>query len=113
MFQYFDIDNGYFLIWLCIDGFWKLVEVDGYLPVRADDPYPAFSRSTNEELWVSILEKAYAKCYGNYNNIVGGQPFEAIKDLTGSPGGQFNHDHKNEKAGSKDKNKFKNLYTID
>ena len=37
------------------------------------------------------MEKAYAKCYGNYNNISGGQPFEAIKDLTGAPGEQFNH----------------------
>ena len=33
-----------------------------------------------------LLEKAYAKAYGCYNNIVGGQPYEAIKDLSGAPG---------------------------
>jgi hypothetical protein len=32
------------------------------------------------------LEKAYAKAYGSYERIVGGVPFEAIKDLSGSPG---------------------------
>lgn len=39
---------------------------------------------------MSIIEKAYAKSYGDYNKIVGGQPFEAIKDLTGGPGMQYN-----------------------
>ena len=38
-----------------------------------------------------ILEKAYAKVYGNYEHIVGGQPYEAIKDLTGAPGQSFSH----------------------
>lgn len=84
--------NGYFLIWLCIDGKWKLVEIDGYLPVMPNATAPAFSHSVNGQLWVSLLEKAYAKSYGDYNNIVGGQPFEAIKDLTGGPGHQLNFD---------------------
>lgn len=80
------MDNGYFLVWLCIDGEWELVEVDGYLPVWPNGDKPAFSHSSQEEIWVSILEKAYAKSYGSYKRIIGGQPFEAIKDLTGSPG---------------------------
>lgn len=37
LFEYHDLDTGYFLIWLCINGSWKLVEVDGYLPVRQPD----------------------------------------------------------------------------
>lgn len=39
-----------------------------------------------------MLEKAYAKAYGNYDKIVGGQPYEAIKDLSGGPGIQMKHD---------------------
>lgn len=38
-----------------------------------------------------LLEKAYAKAYGDYEKIIGGQPYEAIKDLTGSPGRSFSH----------------------
>ena len=38
------------------------------------------------------MEKAYAKAYGDYNRIVGGQPFEAIKDLSGGPGINMSHE---------------------
>lgn len=56
LFEYFDMDNGYFLVWLCIDGTWRLVELDGYLPVWPHNlTTPAFSHSTDEEIWVSII----------------------------------------------------------
>jgi len=35
------------------------------------------------ETWVPLIEKAYAKFYGNYNYLQGGFPREAIEDLTG------------------------------
>lgn len=31
------------------------------------------------------MEKAYAKCYGDYITIEGGDPGHALKDLTGAP----------------------------
>lgn len=66
------MEIGYFLIWLCIDGLWRLVELDGYLPCWTGTNQIAFGSSNNGKLWVSLLEKAYAKCYGSYNNIEGG-----------------------------------------
>lgn len=38
---------------------------------------------TSDETWVPIIEKAYAKLYGCYAHIVGGQTREAVEDLTG------------------------------
>ncbi len=31
------------------------------------------------------MEKAYAKAYGSYWEIVGGDPVHALRDLTGAP----------------------------
>jgi hypothetical protein len=44
--------------------------------------YFAQCRDQNET-WVSLLEKAYAKAHGDYASIAGGQTGEAIEDLTG------------------------------
>lgn len=44
--------------------------------------YFAQCRDQNET-WVSLLEKAYAKAHGDYSAISGGQTGEAIEDLTG------------------------------
>jgi calpain-15 len=36
-------------------------------------------------MWVVLLEKAYAKIYGNYQKIEAGITGEAIRNLTGAP----------------------------
>jgi Calpain family cysteine protease len=45
-----------------------------------------FSRTTTDELWVPILEKAYAKVHGSYAALEAGCHFDTIRDLTGAPG---------------------------
>ncbi|KAJ2935083.1 hypothetical protein H1R20_g2057, partial [Candolleomyces eurysporus] len=43
-----------------------------------------YARSgTKDETWVPLLEKAYAKLYGCFAHLDGGQTREAIEDLTG------------------------------
>ena len=44
-----------------------------------------FSRSMGSDLWVLLLEKAFAKVHGNYHNLKGGYLNEALLDLTGCP----------------------------
>ena len=58
-------------------GEWNDVIIDNQIPMQ----YSA--RPENGELWVPLLEKAYAKFFGNYHNIVGGDPVWALFNLTG------------------------------
>ncbi len=60
----------------------EFVIVDSNFPVSNNDW--AFVRSENgTELWPMILEKAYAKLYGSYENIEAGKVQYALADLTG------------------------------
>ena len=84
---------------LFIDGEFKIIQVDNYLPCKAStDTQPSkkskrshnddllkFSHSKNSQLWVPLLEKAYAKAHGSYHAISGGFISEALLDLTGAP----------------------------
>jgi len=57
-----------------VNGIETPVIVDDYLPTHSDYPdNPAFSCSKDRgELWVSLLEKGWAKLYGSFARIVGG-----------------------------------------
>lgn len=74
-------EYGLYAVWLNINGEWTSVVIDDYFPCI--DNSPAFSRANG--LWVMLLEKAYAKVYGSYLNIEGGNPAIAMRDLTGAP----------------------------
>lgn len=47
--------------------------------------FPIFTRAHGNELWVMLLEKAYAKLHGSFANIENGHPNEALQDFTGFP----------------------------
>ena len=57
--------------------------VDDYFPTRNQKPF--FSKNHGNELWVMILEKAWAKLHGSYKRIESGWAFNAFRDLTGAP----------------------------
>lgn len=44
--------------------------------------YFAKSR-TNNETWVPLIEKAYAKLHGDFASLEGGYTSEGVEDLTG------------------------------
>ena len=69
---------------MCKNGEWQEVIIDDHFPCYPNGG-PMFSRGNRHELWVLLLEKAYAKLHGGYKNIVGGLPHEAMMDLTGCP----------------------------
>ena len=76
--------HGIYRVKLCKNGEWVTVTIDDYFPCFPLGE-PLFSRGQGNELWVLILEKAYAKLHGNYFNLRGGFANEALIDLTGCP----------------------------
>ena len=82
--QFFNPD-GYYELLLFINGQPQIVIVDDYLPVKKGTNELIFAHSKPEknEIWISLLEKAWAKVNGGYANIIGGTPMEALDFLTG------------------------------
>jgi calpain-15 len=76
--------NGIYELRLFKNGELRRVIVDDYFPCFPNGG-PMFSRSNGNELWVLLLEKAYAKVHGGYKTLTGGLPHEAMMDLTGCP----------------------------
>ena len=69
-----------------INGECKTIVVDDYFPYCTHKEDWAFSRSNNEkEIWVLLLEKAWAKMFGSYQRIEAGTTGEALPALTGAP----------------------------
>ena len=79
---------GVYRVKLCKNGEWVTVTVDDYFPCYPEGG-PIFSRAHGNELWVLILEKAYAKLHGNYFLLRGGYANEGMIDLTGCPSVSF------------------------
>lgn len=68
---------------LCVDGEWKVIGIDDHIPTLYDKP--AFTRGKNSEIWVMVIEKAWAKLFNSYENIEAGYPTEVLHCLTGAP----------------------------
>ena len=62
-----------------VNGYETPVIVDDYLPVRYGKP--CFANSREGELWVILLEKAWAKLQGSYARTESGLPSFAICHL--------------------------------
>ena len=76
-------------VWLNVMGVWKPIVIDDFYPTDGYTGSLAFAHSRDNKLWVSMLEKAYAKAYGSFQAIDGGRAEDALKDLTGAPYSYF------------------------
>lgn len=76
---------GCYMVKICDMGEWKEIIVDDLFPCKNNRSGPIFTRGKNNELWVLILEKAWAKLYGSYAKIEAGLTREVLHDLTGAP----------------------------
>ena len=62
---------------------WEDVVVDDRIPVKAGGTTPIFAKPNGKELWVALLEKAFAKFVGNYNKLDGGFAIWGLQAMTG------------------------------
>ena len=67
-----------------INGIWKMILIDDFFPTRNTSFKKfAFGYSTTKELWIPLLEKAWAKINGCYAKVtIGGLPNEVFDICT-------------------------------
>ena len=82
---------GIYMVKFFINGQDTPVIVDDFLPVNANGK-PAFASCRDGEIWVSLLEKAWAKLHGTYARTEGGLPCHAASHIMGVPSESFQHD---------------------
>lgn len=64
---------------------WDVLTVDEFIPIVKQGQQHLFANPNGREMWVVILEKAFAKWCGNYNALKGGYPLWAFNAITGDP----------------------------
>ena len=77
-------EAGVFGVLLTKNGQKVEIVLDNYVPCNEDGD-PCFASCNGPELWVILLEKAWAKLHGSYHRIDGGFPSNVFRDLTGAP----------------------------
>jgi len=79
---------------LCVNGTWQDVTIDDYLPTVAGKVvfgHASLTSDGKQQLWVSLLEKAWAKLNGNYDRIIMGTVDMGFIHLCGVPSENINH----------------------
>lgn len=76
--------NGIYQVNLWKNGEWSTVTIDDYFPCYPGEG-PIYSHAHGNELWVLLIEKAFAKLHGSYAMLRSGFTYEAFLDLTGAP----------------------------
>lgn len=77
-------DFGVYKLKLCKMGQWKTIIIDDFFPCFPLGE-PIFSRNNEKEIWVLLIEKAFAKLHGNYHCLENGNIKHSLMDLTGCP----------------------------
>ena len=89
-------ENGFYEIKFYIDGRRQIVIIDDYIPAYKSNKKPCFAKPNENEIWVLLLEKAWAKINGGYANIISGSPCDSFEFLIGRGSSIYDLDCKKE-----------------
>lgn len=81
--------KGIFRVLMCKHGWWCTHVVDEFLPTQSGGFCFTRNKAHPTQLWVAILEKAYARAHGSFAAIRAGDAASALMDLTGGRYVQF------------------------
>lgn len=74
---------GIYLMSFYVNGVEYPVVVDDWMPIVNGDS--VFAKTVGGELWVFLMEKAWAKLQGSYARTESGRPFIALPHIIGTP----------------------------
>eukprot|EP01125_Pyxidicula_operculata_P012207 TRINITY_DN399_c3_g1_i1.p1 TRINITY_DN399_c3_g1~~TRINITY_DN399_c3_g1_i1.p1 ORF type:complete len:893 (-),score=210.58 TRINITY_DN399_c3_g1_i1:267-2945(-) len=74
---------GFYQVRFFKNGSWQIVTIDDRLPVNASNKLVFAHCKDDNEMWVPLIEKAYAKLHGYYEAIESGSISSALMDMTG------------------------------
>jgi len=73
------------------NGRWQYVTIDTRIPYSNTTKKPLYGHcSSDEEFWVPLMEKAYAKLHKSYEALCGGTMAHGLVDLTGGVSEKIN-----------------------
>jgi hypothetical protein len=86
----YNSDVGAYCVRLYKQGMWNPIIIDDQLPMLEQSKWTNENRGCAvahskecAEIWISIIEKAFAKYYGSYDHLAHGYVHHALRDLTG------------------------------
>ncbi|KAF1763774.1 hypothetical protein GCK72_003719 [Caenorhabditis remanei] len=80
-------DYGAYQVKLCIDGEWKNIIIDDWIPLTNGSlrGVKSASRLGKNLIWAALIEKAIAKVFNGYKNIYAFCSAAALRMITGAP----------------------------
>lgn len=59
--------------------------MDDYIPCALNNGELVFAKTRDQNIWLSIIEKAWAKIHGTYERTISGCMLDPLRILTGTP----------------------------
>ena len=86
IFAFHDLKLGFYVLKLYQHGRPRFLVIDDLIPCNSMTKSPIFTKPIGNEVWVLLLEKAWAKLVGTYTKAEAMTPDHIMEDLSGAPG---------------------------